>query len=100
MKNIYFSVLLLMAAFTATKSEAATFYKWIDESGATHYSENKPETTTSEAVSIVRKPIRNLSSDSKFASGEEQFPNDNSEQECIEVLADKEIAKINLASGN
>jgi len=43
---------LLAAGVFSSAAQAKTFYKWVDETGATHYSERKPNDQEAEAVSI------------------------------------------------
>lgn len=45
-------IALLTGLLAAVPAGAKTFYKWVDENGATHYSERKPHDQQAEAVSI------------------------------------------------
>ncbi|NRB40928.1 MAG: DUF4124 domain-containing protein [Pseudomonadales bacterium] len=52
MKVLHLSALLLaIACIYSSSSIASAFYKWVDEKGVTHYSQNKPINQQSEALS-------------------------------------------------
>jgi len=70
--GVLISLCLLNGSFASAK-----MYKWVDENGVTHYSQNKPE---SETVSEVKVKGINTKSDQKETSDNQSSSDLNCEQ--------------------
>ncbi len=85
MKKLYQGTLLLIASFTLNQSisVAANIYKWVDEQGNVHYSQQKPNNTASEKMKVQNRTPQSSSSynrpgtdSEKNNTGDKQPPDD------------------------
>lgn len=83
-----FAVIPLLALFVAQASFAQSFYKWVDEKGATHYTQNPPPQKAVKKVAVTTltpadsaKDIKALAAQSdkslKVAAADEKTAEEN-----------------------
>ncbi len=57
-KNIRTIAWLAVAALSATAAQAATIYKWIDDQGTVHYSNERPPANVKAQIIDTTEPVR------------------------------------------
>lgn len=57
-KNIRTITWLAVAALSATATQAATIYKWLDEQGTVHYSNERPPANVKAQIIDTTEPVR------------------------------------------
>ena len=73
MKSIGRSAILLVALLIATESHAATYYKWVDAAGVTHYSESQPASAQAQEMSLPDEYVQPVSAAEDYYSIQNQL---------------------------